>query len=259
MSTKPRRFKSNIIFPTTEEKIEIKNGKSPSKKDMEEMFNEVVKFAKTNGCPVTVYPKKSKVHGSNGYFCADPKPHIKVAIKDKSWAKAMELIIHEFCHYWQWSDGFLGRKDDEGNIIYARILEGEDVTPGEREIACKLVRVSEYDCEIRTASLFEKWNLESIFPPEEHIKSCNTYNRHIIWSIGDKENKGSGVFFSKYDSLKDKLWGGTTFKHFWDPKTKEGRAKILAPLNGKHRNVFDNALSAELSRGKKTAAKKRRR
>lgn len=213
------------------------------------MFFEIVKTAKGWGCPVTVYRELKKINGSNGYFCADPRPHIKVAIEGRPWPKCLELIIHEFCHFWQWKDGFLGKKDDAGNIIYSRILEGEKVTPREREKASRLVRISEYDCERRTADLFSKWNLESIFPKEEHIKSANTYNRHIVWSIGDKNNIGSGFFLATYDKLGNKLWGSKVFSQFWDPKTAEGRKKILAPISPQQKKIFDDALAAVKRRG----------
>jgi len=223
-----------------------------SNNEMKKMFYEIVKFSKDQGCPVTVYKSLEKVNGSNGYFTSDPKPHIKVGLKNRSWPKAIELVIHEFCHYWQWKDGFLGRKDDEGNLIYSRILEGEEVTPEEREKASQLVRISEYDCEIRTASLFEKWNLEDVFPPHEHVKSANTYNRHIVWSIGDSTTPGSGIFYAKYDALADELWGNKKFSYFWDPKSSSGMGKLIEPISTEHKAVFDKAAGI-----KKIAAKKK--
>lgn len=225
--------------------------------DMEKMFYEIVQFSKDQGCPVTVYKSLEKVNGSNGYFSSEPKPHIKVGLKNRPWPKAIELIIHEFCHYWQWRDGFLGRKDDEGNLIYSRILDGEEVSPEEREKASQLVRISEYDCEIRTASLFEKWHLEGIFPPKDHIQSAATYNRHIVWSIGDTNTAGSGIFYAKYDALADKLWGNKSFGFFWDPKSSSGMSKIIEPISVEHKAVFDKA--AGLSSEKKVAAKKKKR
>ena len=222
----------------------MSKGGKPSSKAMKDLFYEIVAYSKEQGCPVTVFTTKSKINGSNGYFTSvgdKGKPEIKVALKGKSWPKAMQLIIHEYCHYWQWKEGFLGHKDDEGNIAYGRLLEGETLTPKERKMASTLVRISEYDCEIRTASLFERWNLESVFPPQEHIKSSNTYNRHIVWSIGDDTFPGSGVFYSKYDSLAGKLWGSEKFTHFWDPKAKAGQAYLLAPISSKHRQIFDKA------------------
>jgi hypothetical protein len=223
-----------------------------SNDEMEKMFYEIVQFSKDQGCPVTVYKSLEKVNGSNGYFASDPKPHIKVGLKNRSWPKAIELIIHEFCHYWQWKDGFLGRKDDEGNLIYSRILEGEEVTPEEREKASQLVRISEYDCEIRTASLFEKWKLEDVFPTSEHVKSSNTYNRHIVWSIGDSTTPGSGIFYAKYDTLADDLWGNKSFSYFWDPKSSSGMGKIIEPISDAHKAVFDKAAGI-----KKIAAKRK--
>lgn len=224
----------------------MSNRKRATTSQMKEMFETIVAEVRRNGCAVEVV-NAAKVSGSNGYFTSEPKPHIKVAVKGRPWPKIIELIIHEYCHYWQWTDGFLNHEDDDGNMIYGRILEGEEVSPKERQRASALVRISEYDCEIRTGSLFapppKGWNLESIFSQEEHIRSANTYNRHIVWSIGDKNNVGSGIFLHTYDKLQDKLWGSKTFKTFWNPWTKEGLDKILAPLSSKHKRVFDQALA----------------
>lgn len=232
------------------------NKKKPTQKQMEDMFYEIVDYIKDKGCPVTIYKNLSKINGSNGYFCSDPKPHIKAALKGKGWDKSIQLIVHEFCHYWQWKDKFIGHKDDQGNIIYSLILEGDDVTPKQREKASVLVRLSEYDCEIRTAELLRRWNITSIYPIDEHIKSANTYNRHIAWSVGDKDHEGSGVFLHTYDKLADKLWGKKKFRSFWNPKTAAGRKKIFSPISQKHKEVFDDALKKTK---KKTAARRRRK
>ena len=48
---------------------ELAGSGKPSKKQMEQMFKEIVKFAKQEGCPVTVHKNLKKVNGSNGYFC----------------------------------------------------------------------------------------------------------------------------------------------------------------------------------------------
>jgi len=234
----------------------MSNDKRPSSAEMKDMFYQIVDNAKDEGCPVTIHTKLSKVNGSNGYFSSEPKPHIKVGLKGKTWPKAIQLIMHEYCHYVQWKTGFLGHKDDEGNIAYARQLEGEVLTPRERKMASTLVRISEYDCEMRTADLFEKWNLHSIFPLTEHIKSSNTYNRHIVWSIGDETYPGSGIFYAKYDSLADQLWGKKVFRKFWDPETYSGEGKLLSPLSKKHLEVFDSA--AGISRDEEGNPVKRR-
>jgi len=215
--------------------------KKPSSTSMKKVFYEIVDFAKQQGCPIEVHPNLEKINGSNGYFSAEPQAHIEIALKGKTWPRAIQLIIHEFCHYWQHVDGFIGKKDDEGNIIYARLLDGETVTIEEREKARALIQISEYDCEIRTASLFKRWNLETIFPPEKHIRSSNTYNRHIAWSLGDKDYPGSGIFWHKYDSLGSKLWRDAQFKFFWNPKTDAGQRLIIAPISEEHRIIFDKA------------------
>jgi len=219
----------------------MSKAKRPSNKAMEEMFYEIVKFARDQGCPVTVHKDLPKINGSNGYFSSEPSPHLKVALKGKSGPRAVQLLIHEFCHYWQWKDGFLGRKDDEGNIIYSRLLDGDTLTPNERTKARSLVQISEYDCEVRTDALFTKWNLHQIFTSPEHIRSSFTYNRHIAWSIGDEDYPGSGIFYYKYDTLANKLWEDKIFLKFWDPKTEEGIQKITAPISKKHMEIFDKA------------------
>ena len=261
----------NLFTKAEHESIEecvstSRSEKKPSKKQMEEMFYEIVKCAKEQGCPVTVFKHRAKVNGSNGYFSSEPRPHIKVGLQGKSWPKSIQLIVHEYCHYVQWKKGFLGHKDDEGNIAYARLLEGETLAPRERKKASALVRISEYDCEQRTAELFERWNIESIFPPTEHIKSANTYNRHIVWSIGDNTYPGSGIFYAKYDSLADKLWGNKVFTRFWDPKTSDGEKKLLAPLSEAHREIFDKAAGISrdeegnpIKKKRKIAARRKRK
>lgn len=170
-----------------------------------------------------------------------------MGLKGRPWEKAIELVIHEFCHYWQWTEGFLGHKDDDGNIAYAKLLDGQELTPKERLMASTLVRISEYDCEKRTGHLFKLWNLEAAFPIEDHRKSAATYNRHIVWSIGDDTTEGSGVFYASYDKLGDKLWDGK--KHTRWLTLKE----LLAPISTKQKAVFDNALAKQKKKKKKVA------
>ena len=208
---------------------------------IKEVFFEIASEAAQEGCPVTVHTDKSKIEGSNGYFSQDPSPHIQIAIEDKTWGKAVEILIHEYCHYWQWVDNFMDRRDDEGNMLYSGILDGRSISPADREKARVLIQLSEYDCEIRAADLFKKWNLESVFPPEEHIKSANTYNRHIAWSVGSKGKEGSGVFMPTYDKVAPQLWGQRKFDHFWDPNSPEGQKLIISPISDSHKKDFDEA------------------
>lgn len=217
-----------------------------SNKELKEVFYEIVEWVRAQGCKVYCHHNSKTVAGSNGYFTSEPKPHIRMGLKGRPWEKAIELVIHEFCHYWQWSDGFLGHKDDDGNIAYAKLLNGETLTPQERLKASTLVRISEYDCEKRTGHLFKLWNLEAAFPPEEHRKSAATYNRHIVWSIGDDKNEGSGIFLASYDKLGDALWGNKVHNRWLSVK------ELLAPISPQHKKIFDEALAKV--KKKKTAA-----
>ena len=206
-----------------------------SQKDLEGLFKEIVEWARQQGCRVYCHWKKKTVNGSNGYFAASPVPHIRMGLLDRPIKRSLVLLLHEFCHFWQWKDGFLGRKDDLGNQIYTRILNGEEVTPAERERARKLVAYSEYDCERRTAYLLKKWKLEEIISSKDYVRSANTYNRHVAWSIGDAQKPGSGVFFPDYDKCAEDLWGRQ--KSRWLTNSQ-----VVAPINQKHAQVFEKAL-----------------
>lgn len=218
-------------------------------KKLEKMFWQLVEWVSAQGCKVYCHKDKKTVVGSNGYFTPDPKPHIQIGLKGRPWNNAITLLVHEFCHYWQWKTGFLGRRDDEGNIIYSKILQGETVTPEERDKASKLVRISEYDCEKRTAWLLKQWDLEDICPVKDHIKSSNTYNRHAAWSIGSKDTTGSGVFFADYDKCAEDLWEGKA------PRWMSLK-QVLAPISKKHAEVFNTALSRHLKKKNKKSKKK---
>jgi hypothetical protein len=223
--------------------------KKKSAKQLWKIFDEICEWVKDQGCRIYKHKKLKTVNGSNGYFTVDPYPHIRMALQGRSPQKALQLVVHEFCHYWQWSENFLDRKDDDGNEIYAKLLDGEALTPREREKASKLVRISEYDCEKRTGHVIKMWKLEGAFPISEHRRSAATYNRHIVWSIGDKNNEGSGVFLASYDSLAPKLWGKKGFPRWMS------NSKMLSPLSSKHKKIFDAALKAS-KRSKKIAARK---
>lgn len=216
---------------------------SPSKplkaSEKRELFNQIVEWIREQGCKVYVHTKQKTVSGSNGYFTPDPEPHIRIGMLGRPIDNAIVLLLHEFCHYWQWHEGFLGRKDDVGNSIYGKILDGEDVTSEERELASKLVRISEYDCEKRTAFLLKKWGLTSIRSVQDHIKYANSYNRHQAWSIGSRDGAGSGEFVASHEACADKLWPDK--KHHRWLTLKE----LLAPISPKHKKVFDAELASK--------------
>lgn len=216
-----------------------------SQRDQEEIFKDIVKWVRAQGCKVYCQKKSKTVYGSNGYFTPDPEPHIKMGLKGKPLDKSIVLLLHEFGHYWQWVDGFLDRKDDEGNEIYGVILEGGSATPAETDKARKLVAVSEYDCEKRTAYLLRKWNLEAIRSLEDHIKFANSYNRHAAWSIGSGKNPGSAVFYPEHESMADKLWPGKK-KHKWFTAKQ-----IEAPISAAHKKKFDAAYARHSRNNKK--------
>lgn len=211
--------------------------RKPTSDEMWEIFEEICEWLKDSGCKIYRHWKSKTVSGSNGYFTPEPTPHIRIGLKGRSPHDSVRTLIHEGMHYCQWKEGFLGHRDDEGNMIYAKILDGKPVTPEEREIASCLVRLSEYDCEKRTGDLIKKWNLESIYPIEDVRRSAATYNRHIVWSIGDYHNEGSGVFLATYDQLSPQLWRGKNFNKWFSVKD------VLSPISKEHKQIFDAALA----------------
>jgi len=204
----------------------------PTSKELKKVFNQIVAWAQEQGCQINCYWDKKTVNDSNGYFSAEPKPSISMGLKGRPLKKSLVLLLHEFCHYWQWKTGFLGRKDDQGNLIYGKILDGIEVTPEEREIARKFVSYSEYDCEKRTVFLIKRWNLQDIVSIKDHIRSANTYNRHIAWSIGDKRVPGSCIFFADFDACAKDL--KVSDKWISDKQ-------IIAPISTEHQQVFQKA------------------
>lgn len=220
---------------------------SLSKKDLQEIFESIVEWIEKHNCKVYLNDTKT-VFGSNGYFTPDPEPHIKVGMKGRSLENAIVLILHEFCHFWQWEENFLNRIDDRGNEIYGNVLSGKEVTEDERNRARKLVALSEYDCEQRTAHLLKKWNLESVRSVQEHIKAANAYNRHVAWSIGTGDSPGSGKFFPGHEGLADKLWPSKTkFRWF----TAE---EACAPISEDAKQIFDEAYAKYAKHAKNSKA-----
>lgn len=206
-----------------------------SKKDLQEIFDGIVKWVRSQGCKVYIDKNKKTVNGSNGYFTPDPEPHIRMGTKGRSLVDCNVLLLHEFCHFWQWSDNFMHRADDAGNMIYGRLLDGEEVTPEERDQARRLVALSEYDCEKRTVYLLEKWNLTSVRSVKRHIRAANSYATHVKWSIGDSKNPGSGVFYPGHEKLAEKLWPDENKVNWF---TNE---ELLSPIKPEHKAIFDSA------------------
>lgn len=213
-----------------------RNNSNLTDKDLREIFDEITDWITEQGCEVHCVWDKKTVNGSNGYFTPDPEPHIKMGLKSRPLIDAIVLVLHEFCHYWQWKDKFMHRLDDKGNAIYGKILEGKEVTDEERERARKLVALSEYDCEQRTAYLLKKWNLTSVRTVEDHIKAANAYNRHAAWSIGTAGKPGSGKFYPLHEKLADRLWPNKE-NHRWF--TAE---EVVSPISSQHKKVFDTAM-----------------
>jgi hypothetical protein len=201
---------------------------------MKDAFEEIVDHIRKAGCKVKChYDKKTIASGSNGFFDMTPSPHIEVALKGRSFKRAIPLIVHEFCHYRQFLAKTLMEEFNEANELQDRILSGQDVSLKDREFSRKYTQICEYDCDLRAVELLEEWDLNWVKDPKDHVKSANSYNRHIAWQIGGLNGPGSGIFMSNHEDIADVIW----------PNTKEHRVMSIdeatSPIDEKHKVKID--------------------
>jgi len=152
-------------------------------------FEKLIKFIKSQGCRVKIYPDKKKIDGAFGLFYDDPHPLIKLAVKGRSKRANVSTLLHEYGHFCQLRDGFSHYLDAIcwPHNIHEEWVRG-DVDLTDREI--KMVRATmlsiEYDAEMRAYRIGEELKPKN-WDKDFHLKGAQGYVAAIKWAF-DKKN-----------------------------------------------------------------------
>lgn len=117
--------------------------------------------------------KYLKINGTircSGYFDdTDSQPKLVVAMNQSDW---LGILVHEYCHLTQWSDGIPLWKSAETSLVKVdEWLSGEEVENIEDHLA--IVRDLELDNEKRSVELIRKWGLG--IDVDNYIQKANAY------------------------------------------------------------------------------------
>lgn len=114
----------------------------------------------------------------SGYFSAESK-ELVVAKNNSSWE---ETLIHEFCHFKQWSENceewsnLMITPTIEANELFDLWLKKEiELSPEQLKKYIDLIIDLELDCEKRTVEMIRKYNLP--VDTKRYIKKANVYLR----------------------------------------------------------------------------------
>lgn len=108
-----------------------------------------------------------------GYWDEESKT-IAIAVARKDW---IPLLIHEFCHFLQWTENkFRSQKDIEASDDIDDWLNNK-IELTKKQISDKLDIIArcELDCEKRTAKMMKEFNVLSAEEIEEFIQKANAY------------------------------------------------------------------------------------
>lgn len=199
-----------------------------------DIFDQLVDWIKDNGCRVFVHKARHIIGGCNGYYESTPYHHIRVAMKNRPMDEAIGLLLHEFCHYIQHKENFYTKEIDEANELYELILNGHKLHPDDVEFTRKFVALGEYDCDMRAIDLAKELGLDHIVKPDKVIKSANSYNRHVAWSVGSMNKSGSAIFMANHKEMGEVLWKGKKVKRMTEKQ-------IFEPISAEHKRAFDKA------------------
>lgn len=111
----------------------------------------------------------------NGYFDDEPAElAVSIGKPLKQW---FPCLVHESCHFDQWSTGSkLWKACDKFDKVDKSLfdwLNGAKLTKPEVKLALETIRELELDCERRTVAKIEKFNLPIDIPA--YIKNANAY------------------------------------------------------------------------------------
>lgn len=131
---------------------------------MNTKLTNLVEHIRRDGCSVFILDGNIvKISQSAGYFdIEDGKPLIRIARDVKTRLEFTQLLLHEYSHYLQWKDGYLGRVENicNGWDILDRWLAGEEFSHADLYRARNSILLIEYDAEIRTVKLSRQFKID---------------------------------------------------------------------------------------------------
>jgi len=147
-------------------------------------FNQLVQFIKMDGCSVRIYNNKRimSVAQCTGTFDISKagNPIISVATKGQRRIDLIRILLHEYAHYRQWKDGFMGKAEliSKGWDTLDKWLKGKQYTNNQLYMARNCVVLIEYDAEIRTVQLSRNLGID-LGDNEDFLDNAHSYISHL--------------------------------------------------------------------------------
>jgi hypothetical protein len=153
--------------------------------------NELVRYIRSKGCPVRLYNDRHLFRDkSMGHFTEDVgKPSIHVTTKGHSREMVNATLVHEFAHYLQYQDGFLGRINSTyggWSKFTSWLEEGKEYSSEEVALCRSGVLTIEFDAELRTLDLAVELGVD-IGPRGDYIRAINAYMTDIKFAFEKRE------------------------------------------------------------------------
>lgn len=148
---------------------------------------ELVRYIRLQGCPVRLYKDRHLFRDkSMGHFSEEVgKPFIAVTAKGHDSQTVNATLIHEYAHFIQYQEGFLGRINSTygGWAKFTEWLEqGKEFTTEEVALCRSGVLTIEFDAELRTLQLANKMGVD-IGPRDDYIRAINAYMADIKFAF----------------------------------------------------------------------------
>lgn len=181
-------------------------------------LEELAAYIRQRGCSVRLHNKKIlSRQNCAGLFDLNKKgrPYISVAILDTK-SNPLHVLLHEYCHYLQWQEGYLAKLEEPGTKDGWTILD--DWTKGMRfpkerlRMARGSILLMEYDAELRTIQKAKELGIS--LNAKNHLKDANGYIESIKKAF--ETRKYAGYVESKCDRVM-------TIKEVLDADTKPKR------------------------------------
>lgn len=157
-------------------------------------LNELVALIEKKGCPVQ-FKNKSR-HGHLGLFYWDKLPRIVLFKSGKSKRVLFRTLVHEYCHFIQWQEGYLQKIDKifGWQNYYFNLDDGKKMSRSKQLRSLIGVLTLEHDCETRTLNLIKKnsWPVNI----SKYIRGANSYFYNLIRPL--KKKKGGPSLVPPY-------------------------------------------------------------